>query len=60
MVGKRVQFDADTWEAITAVSKTTGRSLQQLTNEAFADMLKKHEQPVGLMQSMKESVGTRG
>ena len=27
-------------------------------DEAFADVLKKHKQPVGLMASLKESVGS--
>jgi hypothetical protein len=27
--------------------------------QAFADLLKKHKQPVGLMASLKESVGQR-
>jgi hypothetical protein len=59
MVGKRVQFDEDTWEAIVAVTHSTGRSFQELTDEAFADLLKKHKQPVGLMASLKKSVGAR-
>ena len=59
MVGKRVQFDDETWAAIVAVARATGRSFQQLADEAFADLLKKHKQPVGLMASLKESVGTR-
>ena len=32
---------------------------QELADEAFADLLKKHKQPVGLMASLKESIGTR-
>jgi len=59
MVGKRVQFDDDIWEAVTAVALKSGRSFQDLTDEAFADLLKKHKQPVGLMASLKESIGTR-
>jgi hypothetical protein len=34
-------------------------SFQALTDEAYADLLKKHKQPVGLMASLKESVGIR-
>jgi hypothetical protein len=56
MVGKRVEFDDDTWEAIQAVMHDTGRSFQQIRDEAFADLLKKHKQPVGLMASLEESV----
>ena len=57
MVGKRVQFIDETWEAIEAVMRHSGSSFQDLTNEAFADLLKKHKQPVGLMASLKERVG---
>jgi len=59
MVGKRVQFDNDTWEAIEAVIRDSGSSFQELADEAFADLLKKHKQPVGLMASLKESISPR-
>ena len=59
MPGKRVQFDDETWEAIVAVARRTGSSFQGLTEEAFADLLKKHKQPVGMMASLKESVGEK-
>ena len=32
------------------------KTFQQLTDEAYSDLLKKHKQPVGLMASLKESV----
>ena len=32
---------------------------QELTDEAFTDLLKKHKQPVGLKAALKESVGSR-
>jgi hypothetical protein len=53
MVGKRVQFDDETWEAIEAVIRDSGTSFQKLADEAFADVLKKHKQPVGFMASPK-------
>jgi hypothetical protein len=59
MPGKRVQFDDEEWEAIEAVMRDSGSTFQELTDEAFADLLKKHRQPVGLMASLKESVGKR-
>lgn len=58
MPGKRVQFDAETWEAIEAVLRDSGNSFHELADEAFADLLKKNKQPVGLMASLKESVVT--
>ena len=59
MPGKRVQFDDDTWEAIEAVARDSGSTFQELVDEAFADLLKKHKQPVGLKAALKESVVTR-
>jgi len=35
MPGKRVQFDDETWEAITAVSRSKGTGFQELADEAF-------------------------
>ena len=57
MVGKRVKFDDETWAAIEAVAENTGRDFQDIADEAFADFLKKHKQPVGLKAALKESVG---
>jgi hypothetical protein len=59
MVGKRVQFDDETWQAIEAVADGTAKAFQELTDEAFADLLRKHKQPVGLKAALKESVGER-
>ena len=53
MPGKRVQFDDETWEAIEAVMRDSGGSFQQLTDEAFVDLLKKHKQPVGLKAALQ-------
>jgi hypothetical protein len=35
MVGKRVQFDDATWEAIRAVLRDSGDSFQELAEEAL-------------------------
>ena len=60
MPGKRVQFDDDIWQAIEAVRRQTGSTFQELTAEAFADLLKKHHQPVGFVAALEESLGGRG
>ena len=59
MVGKRVQFDEETWAAIEAVAGESSRSFQDVADEAFADFLKKHKQPVGLKEALKESVAEK-
>ena len=59
MTGKRVQFNDETWQAISAVARQSGKSFQELADEAFADLLKKHEQPIGIRAALKESVDRR-
>jgi len=58
--GKRLQFDDETWAAIDAVARDRGRTFQELADEAFEDLLKKHHQPVGLKAALKESVSGKG
>jgi hypothetical protein len=60
MPGKRVQFDEETWQAIDAGLSREGLTFQELIDEAFKDVLKKHKQPVGLKAALKESVQTKG
>ena len=60
MPGKRVQFDDETWQAIDAVARGKGKTFQELADEAFKDLLKKHHQPVGLKAALKESIGGKG
>jgi hypothetical protein len=55
MVGKRVQFDDETWEATQVLMRDSGSDFQELADGAFADLLKKHKQPVELKASLKES-----
>jgi hypothetical protein len=59
MVGKRVEFDDETWQAIQAVTRQTGKSFQELASAAFADMLKKQGQPVGFKAALEASVISR-
>ena len=56
MVGKRVQFSDEAWEAVMAVGRQRGRTFQQIADEAFTDLLKKYGQPVGLMAALAQSV----
>ena len=57
MVGKRVQFDDETWAAINLLRQERRRSFQQLADEAFNDLLAKHVRPAGLKEQLRESVG---
>jgi translation elongation factor P/translation initiation factor 5A len=59
MVGKRVQFDDETWEAVQAVMRQTGKSFQEVASVAFADLLDKHKQPVGFKAALEASIKPR-
>ena len=60
MKGKRVQFDDEIFAALEAVAQQQGVSFQDLADEAFKDLLKKHHQPVGFKAALKESLGGQG
>jgi hypothetical protein len=57
MVGKRVQFDDETWAAINLLRQERRRSFQQLADEAFRDLLEKHHRPADLKTQLRESAG---
>jgi hypothetical protein len=59
MPGKRVQFDDETWQAIDAIARERAKTFQELADEAFKDLLKKHHQPIGLKAALKESIGEK-
>jgi hypothetical protein len=40
--------------------RDAGMTFQDIADEAFADVLRKHKQPVGLKAALKESVKKRG
>ena len=52
---KLVVFDAETWHALQLLSRDSMKSLQELAEEAFGDLLKKHGRPVSLKQALRES-----
>jgi hypothetical protein len=56
MPGKRVQIDDETWQALQLLSRDTMRDFQDLADEAFADLLKKHHRPVTLKDALRQSV----
>jgi hypothetical protein len=56
MIGKRVQFDAEDWDAIHLLAKDRMATFQELADEAFRDLLRKHNRPVGLKAALRQSV----
>ena len=55
-VGKRIEFDEETWHAVHRLSLDTVKSLQELADEAFRDLLRKYHRPVTLKDALRQSV----
>jgi hypothetical protein len=53
---KLIAFDAAVWQALHHLSLDSAKSVQQLADEAFRDLLKKHRRPITLSEALKESV----
>jgi hypothetical protein len=52
---KLIAFDAETWHALHLLSKDSMKSLQELADEAFADLLRKHGCPTNLKEALRAS-----
>ena len=57
MPGKRVQFDEETWSALDMLAKDRMMDFQELADEAFRDVLKKHGRPASLKEALRRSAG---
>ena len=57
MVGKIVRFDDATFALIDLLRRERRRSFQQLADEAFRDLLAKHNHPLELKDQLRESQG---
>jgi hypothetical protein len=53
--GKRVQFDIETWQALDLMGRDRMMTFQELADEAFRDLLKKHGRPMNLKDALKRS-----
>jgi predicted DNA-binding ribbon-helix-helix protein len=57
MPGKRVQFDEETWAALDLLARDRMATFQELADEAFADLLRKHDRPTDLKSALRRSAG---
>ena len=55
MIGKRVQFDNETWHAIDLLGRDSMKDFQELVDEAFRDLLEKHGRPTDLKSALSQS-----
>ena len=55
-IRRRIEFDADTWFALDRLAKDRMATVQELAEEAFRDLLKKHRRPTTLKEMLRESI----
>ena len=60
MPGKRVQLDDATWQALDLLARDSMRDFQELADEAFRDLLRKHGRPTDLKTALRRSAGVSG
>jgi antitoxin-like ribbon-helix-helix protein len=54
-VRRRIEFEPETWHALHQLSLNSMKSVQELADEAFRDLLKKHRRPTTLKEMLRES-----
>ena len=54
---KLIAFDDDTLDKLTQLARDRMATFQELADEAFADLLKKHGIPVDLKDALRKSAG---
>ncbi|HEX2447372.1 MAG TPA: ribbon-helix-helix domain-containing protein [Methyloceanibacter sp.] len=52
---KLIEFAPEIWLALEMLAKDTGRSVQDLADEAFANLLGKYQRPASLKEALRES-----
>jgi hypothetical protein len=56
---KLIAFDDETMAALTQLGRDRMATIQDLADEAFADLLKKHGVPIDLKDALQKSAGAR-
>ena len=59
MPGKRIAFDEATWQAVDLLARDRMMDFQELADEAFRDLLRKHGRPTDLRTALRRSVDTQ-
>ena len=52
---KLIEFAPEIWLALDLLAKDSGRDIQGLAEEAFADLLGKYHRPASLKEALRES-----
>ena len=54
-MARRIDLTAQTWRALDTLSWETERPINDLAEEAFADLFKKHHRPRSLREALREA-----
>jgi hypothetical protein len=54
-IGKRLVFDRETWQAVEMLARDRMQTIQELTEEAFGDFLKKHGRSADFREALRLS-----
>jgi hypothetical protein len=52
---KIIEFDAETWQALHSLALDRMNTVQELVEDAVADLVKKHNRPVTLKEALEAS-----
>jgi non-homologous end joining protein Ku len=59
-VRKLIEFDDDTFDKLKQLARDRMATIQELADEAFADVLRKHGVPVDLKDALRKSASLAG
>ena len=54
---KLIEFDDDTFAKLKQLARDRMATFQELADEAFADLLRKHGRPTDLKSALRQSAG---
>ena len=57
---KLIEFDQDTFDKLKQLARDRMATFQELADEAFADLLKKHGIPIDLKDALRKSAREAG
>jgi hypothetical protein len=55
MPRKLIEFDTETLQALELLGRDSMKDMQELADEAFRDLLKKHGRPTSLKEALRKS-----
>ena len=55
MPRKLIEFDQETLQALELLGRDSMKDMQELADEAFRDLLKKHGRPTNLKEALRKS-----